>query len=225
MTMTLTAPSTPTRTTPTTTFQVAAVAAVAATLLRVASIFTWPPDSDASHAKMLATAGAHPTAWNLATWAEVLCWLSAGFAVLVALWLVRGRGFWPTRIGGWVYGASLVTLGFVGGSQNATTGVLAKQPHPGAMVQVIDDLHASGALAPFVMLVLFGELFAIVFAVGLFRARLVGWWYIAASVLAVVAYVVTSDSSNHLVILAGFVPLAATWLYLAKILSTPSVEQ
>ncbi len=64
--------------------RVAAGAALVAVLARTASIFLWPPDADASHAKMLATAGAHPTAWYAATWAEVVCWVAAGAAVLAA---------------------------------------------------------------------------------------------------------------------------------------------
>lgn len=202
----------------TTTRNVAAAAAVTAIAFRLVSIFTWPPDSDASHAKMLATAGAHPAAWNLATWAEVLCWTSAGFAVLTALWLVAARGFWPARIGGWVYGASLITLGIMGGAMNAVTGVLAGEPNPAGMTRVIDHLHSAGSLAPFVALVLLGELFAIPFGVGLWRAGLVGWWYPAVTLVAIVGYVATSDSSTHVVVLAGFVPLAATWWGLAGML-------
>jgi hypothetical protein len=207
-----------TTTTTTTTRSVAAAAAIAAIALRLVSIFSWPPDSDASHAKMLAAAGAHPTAWNLATWTEVLCWTSAGFAVLTALWLVAGKGFWLTRIGGWLYGASLITLGVMGGAMNAVTGVLAKEPHAAAMTRVIDHLHSAGSLAPFVALVLLGELFAIPFALGLWRAGLVGWWFPAVTLVAIVGYVATSDSSNHVVVLAGFVPLGLTWLGLAGML-------
>lgn len=198
--------------------RVAAGAAIGAVVARVASIFLWPPDSDASHAKMLATAGAHPTAWNLATWAEVICWVTAGFAVLVASGLASGRGARVSRIGGWVYGASLVTLGLVGGSQNAVTGVLARQAHPERMVNVVDDLHSAGALQPFVLLILLGELFVIVLAVGLARAGLVGWWFVGLSVLALAGYVATSSSSNHLVVLVGFVPLGTSWLLLARLL-------
>jgi len=203
----------------TTTRTVAATAALAAVGLRLLSILTWPPDSDASHARMLATAGAHPADWNTATWAEVLCWTSAGFAVLTALWLVDRRGFWLTRIGGWWYGVSLVVLGIMGGAMNAVTGVLAHQPGPHAMVTVIDDLHSAGSLAPFVAIVLLGELFAVPFAFGLLRAGLVGAWFPVATILAIVGYVATSDSSNHVVVLAGFVPLAATWLGLARALN------
>jgi hypothetical protein len=203
----------------TTTRTVATGAALAAVALRLVSIFTWPPDSDASHARMLATAGAHPTAWNTATWAEVLCWAAAGFAVLTTLWRVSGRGFWLTRTGGWGYGVSLVVLGIMGGAMNAVTGVLARQPDPRAMVTVIDDLHRAGSLAPFVAIVLLGELFAVPFAFGLRRAGLVGLWFPVATVLAVAGYVATSDSSTHLVVLAGFVPLAATWLGLARVLT------
>jgi hypothetical protein len=204
---------------PTTTRNVAAGAALAAVALRLVSIFTWPPDSDASHARMLATAGAHPTAWNTATWAEVLCWVAAGFAVLTALWLVGGRGFWLTRIGGWGYGISLIVLGIMGGAMNAVTGVLAHEPNPQAMVTVIDHLHSAGSLAPFVMIVLLGELFAVPFAFGLRRAGLVGLWFPVVTILAIVGYVATSDSSDHLVVLGGFVPLAATWLGLARVLT------
>ncbi len=55
------------------------------------------------------------------------------------------------------------------------------------MVRVVDDLHAAGSLLPFVLVVMVGELFALVLAVGLARARLVGWWYPALALLAEVA--------------------------------------
>lgn len=203
--------------------RVAAGAALLAVVARVASIFLWPPDSDASHAKMLATAGAHPTAWYAATWAEVVCWVCAGAAVLAAVALVRRRGIWPARVGGWVYGASLVTLGLVGGSQNVVTGVLGSQPDAATMVKVQDAINAAGAMLPFVLLVMLGELLQIFFAVGLCRARLVGWWYVALAVVAVVGYILTSDSSDHLVVLLGFLPLAASWAVLARLLGRASV--
>jgi hypothetical protein len=198
--------------------RVAAAAAVVAIVARTASILLWPPDSDASHAKMLATASGHHTAWELATAAEVIAWLTAGFAVLAAMSLVRGRGWWLTRIGGWVYGTSLLALGFTGGAMNEVTGVLARQPGRDAMVSVQDHLHGP-VLDAMVMLILFGELFMIVFAAGLARARLVGWWYPALSVVALAAYVVTSDSSSHPVVLAGFVPLGVSWSVLAPLLA------
>ena len=65
-----------------------------------------------------------------------------------------------------------------------------------------------------------GELFPIVFGLGLARARLIGWWYPALNAVALAAYVMTSDSSNHLVNLVGFVPLAASWLVLARLLTS-----
>lgn len=203
--------------------RIAAVSAVTAVLARVLSIFTWPPDSDASHARMVATAGAHRVSWLIATYAEVACWLLAGFAVLTAIRLVPGRGYWATQIGGWVYGASLLVLSLVGGSQNVTTMVLAEQPNRAAMVATEDALHASAAMAPFVMLILFGDFFAIAFGIGLARARLIGWWFPATSLVALVGYILTSDSTNHLVVLAGFVPLGITWLGLARLLWMPSL--
>jgi hypothetical protein len=186
---------------------------------RVASIFLWPPDSDASHAKMLATAAAHPAAWQLATAAEVVAWLLAGFAVLTAIRVVADRGYWLTQIGGWVYGVSLLALGFVGGAMNAVTGVLAAEPSRALMVEVQGDL-SSPVLVAMVSLVMLGELFTIVLGLGLARSRLVGWWYPVLNAVAVAAYVLTSDSSNHLVNLAGFVPLAASWLVLGRLLSS-----
>lgn len=61
----------------------------------------------------------------------------------------------------------------------------------------------------------------IVFAFGLARARLVGWWFVGLAVLSVAGYVVTASSSNHLVVLVGFLPLGATWLVLARLLIRP----
>jgi hypothetical protein len=199
--------------------RLAAVAAGGAVVFRVASIFLWPPGSDASHARMLATAADHPAAWQLATGAEVLAWLLAGFAVLTAIRLVAERGFWLTQIGGWMYGVSLLALGFVGGAMNSVTGVLAAEPSRVLMVRVQGDL-SSPVLTAMVSLVLLGELFTIVLGLGLARSRLVGWWYPVLSAVAVAAYVLTSDSSSHLVNLAGFVPLAASWLVLASLLAS-----
>lgn len=207
--------------------RVAAGAAVAAVLARLASIFLWPPDSDASHALMLATAADHHGAWTAATAAEVVAWLTAGCAVLAVVPLVRDRGRRVARVGGCFYGVSLITLGFVGGAMNSVTGVLAQEPNRALMVKIQGDLQ-SPVLNTFVTVVLIGELMLVVFAVGLARARVTGWWYVALSVLAVAGYVVTADSSNHLAVLAGFVPLGATWLVLARLLAagpTDTVQQ
>jgi hypothetical protein len=106
----------------------AALAATVAVVARVVSIFCWPPDADASHAKMLATADAHHGAWTAATAAEVVAWIAAGAAVLAVTALATARGRWLTRIGGWWYGVSLVTLGYVGGAMNSVTGVIAQEP-------------------------------------------------------------------------------------------------
>lgn len=200
----------------------AAVCALVAVTARVASIFLWPPDADASHARMLASAAAHRAAWNAATAAETVAWITAGCAVLAATALVAGRGRLPARLGGWWYGASLITLGFVGGAMNSVTAVLARQPDRALMVRIQGDLHAP-VLNAFVTVVLLGELLLVVFAVGLSRARLTGWWFVALSALALVGYVATADSSNHLVVLAGFLPLGATWLVLAGLLSSAPV--
>jgi hypothetical protein len=198
---------------------VAAAAALLAVVARVTSIVLWPPDSDASHAEMLATAGAHPTAWYAATWAEVICWVCAGAAVLAMTGLVRGKGVWAARIGGWTCGSSLLTLGLVGGSQNVVTGVLGSQHDTVAMVKVQDAISAAGPMLPFVALVMLGELLSILFAIGLARNGLVGSWYVALAVATVVGYILTSDYSDHLVNLLGFVPLAAWWLVLARLLN------
>lgn len=197
---------------------VAAGAAVLAVLARLASIFLWPPDADASHARMLAAAALHPDRWAAATAAETVAWVAAGFAVLTSVHVVTGRGRLFTHLGGWMYGASLVILGLVGAAMNSVTGTLAGEPHRALMVGVQDDL-GSPTLSALVALVMLGELCPILFAVGLARARLVGWWYLVASVLAFVGYVVTSDSSDHLVVLLGFVPLGATWLALGGVLA------
>jgi hypothetical protein len=196
----------------------AALAATVAVVARVVSIFCWPPDADASHAKMLATADAHHGAWTAATAAEVVAWIAAGAAVLAVTALATARGRWLTRIGGWWYGVSLVTLGYVGGAMNSVTGVIAQEPDRPLMVRIQGDLD-SPVLNTFVGIVLLGELMLLVFAVGLLRAGLVRWWFPVLSALGVAGYVLTADSSNHLVVLAGFVPLAATWLVLARLLA------
>lgn len=65
-------------------------------------------------------------------------------------------------------------------------------------------------------------LFAVAFGIRLARARVVGWWFPATSLAALVIHILTSDASDHLVVLAGFVPLGATWLALVWLLWTPS---
>jgi hypothetical protein len=199
--------------------RLAAAAACAAVVARLVSVLTWPPDSDAGHARMLATASAHPSAWLTATYSEVLCWLLAGFSVLTVAGVVRGRrGAGLAAASAWVYGSSLITLGLLG-SQNVVTYVLAQQPDRAAMVTVVDELHSSSAMAPFVAVVLLGELFLVVLCVGLARTRIVGWWYVGLGMAAVAGYVVTADSSTHLVVLAGFFPLGLSWLVLARLLA------
>ncbi|MGN6577146.1 MAG: hypothetical protein ACTHKG_15845 [Nocardioides sp.] len=193
----------------------AAAAAVVAVLARVASIFLWPPDSDAGDAKMLATAQAHYRAWTAATAIETVAWVAAGCAVLVAITLVKSRGRLLTLVGGGLYGASLITLGLVGGAMNSVTGVLAREPNRALMVQVQGDLE-SPVLNACVALILLGNLMAVVFALGLVRARILGWWFPVVSVGAVLAYGLTSASGDHLVVLASFVPLGVTWLALAS---------
>jgi hypothetical protein len=203
---------------PTTGRRVAAGAAVLAIIARVASILLWPPDSDASHAQMLATAAEHQTAWTAATATEVVAWVSAGYAVLAVTGLVHGRGRWPARIGGWWCGVSLLALGLVGGALNSVTGVIAQQPERSAMIRVQDQLHTP-VLDAFVAIILLGELMLVIFGFGLVRARLVGWWFVVLCGLAVVGQVLTASSSSHLVVLAGFLPLGATWLALAWVLA------
>lgn len=198
--------------------RVGAAALVLAVTSRVASILLWPPDADSSHARMLAGAASHPSRWAAATAVETVAWVAAGFAVLVTIPLVRGRGRVTTQLGGWVYGASLLTLGLVGAAMNSVTGTLAGEPDRAAMVKVQDHV-GSPTLTALVALVLVGELFVVPYAVGLHRARLVGRWYVGAAVLAILGYVATADSSDHLVVLAGFVPLAATLLALVPVLT------
>ena len=216
----MTTPTTTPTTTPDTTsaLRLAGGGALAAVALRILSIFVWPPDSDASRAAMVATAHDHPVAWNAATWLEVGCWVLAGIATLAVVRLVGARGRWLGNLGGWVHGSSLITLGLVGGAMNATTGVLAREPDRGLMVRIVGDLHAAGSLLPFVLVVVVGELFALVLATGLARARLVGWWCPALALLAEIAYLLTSDSSDHVVNLLGFLPLGLFWLVLARLL-------
>ncbi len=200
--------------------QVAAWAAIAAVVARTASIFLWPPDADAGHAKMLATAALHEGAWSAATAAEVVAWVTGGAAVLASTTLARGRGRWLTRVGGWWAGASLIVLGLVGGAMNAVTGIIAQQPHRQLMVGVQDDLSgsASPVLNAFVAVIMLGDLMLLVYAAGLVRAGLTPWWFMVLAVLADVGYIATGDSSNHFFVLVGFLPLAATWVVLARLL-------
>lgn len=193
-------------------------AALAAIVLRILSIFVWPPDSDASTGAMVATAHRNAGAWVAATWLEVGCWVLAGVATLAVLRRVGTRGRWLAGVGGWVHGSSLLTLGLVGGAMNATTGVLAQEPDRALMVRAVGDLKGAEALMPFVLLVMIGELFAVALAAGLARARLVGWWFPVLALGAEATYLLTSDSSAHLVNLLGFLPLGVFWLVLARLL-------
>ena len=202
----------------TTNRRLAGHALLAATALRLVSIFLWPPDSDASHAKMLATAAAHPRLWDAATLVEPLAWLLAAPAVFACVGLVRGRGRVLTTVGGWVWGISVLALGFTAVALNGVTAVLATEPRPALMVKVIDDLKAAPILFPLVVLVLLGLPGLVVFALGLARARLFGWWLPALAAVAVTGYVVTENFSSHLVVLAGFLPLAAVWVAQARLL-------
>lgn len=205
--------------------QLAAVAGAAAVAARAISILAWPPDSDASHARMVATAASHPAGWLVGTYAEVVCWVLIAFAILTAIRVVPGRGFWLTQIGGWVSGVAMLVLGLVGGAMNVDTLVIAQQPERSAMVRLVDAQHASAAMAPFIAVILVGELFLVPFAVGIARSGLAGRWLPVAAAAACVGYVATGDSSNHLVVLAAFVPLALVWLAVSRLLWRAALDQ
>lgn len=198
--------------------KLAGYALLAATALRTVSIFLWPPNSDASHAKMLATATAHPALWNAATLVEPAAWLLAVPAVFSCITLVAGRGRLLTTIGGWLWAVSMLALGFVGIALNGVTAVLAGEPHRALMVQIIDDIKHAPVLLPPVLLVLLGMPALLVFTAGLTRAGLFRWWLPALAATAVLAYLATEEVSSHLVVLAGFLPLAAVWAAQARML-------
>lgn len=198
--------------------KLAGYALLAATALRIVSIFLWPPDSDASHAKMLATAAAHPGLWNAATLVETAAWLLAVPAVFSCVTRIRGRGRLLTTLGGWLWAVSMLALGFVGLALNGVTGVLASEPRPALMVQIIDDLKRAPVLLPPVILILLGLPALVAFTVGLTRAGLFRWWLPALATTAALAYLTTEEASNHLVVLASFLPLAAVWVAQAGML-------
>jgi hypothetical protein len=197
---------------------VAAFAALLAVVARVVSIVLWPPGADSGDAAMLAAARSHYAAWTAATAAETVAWVAAGCAVLASVTLVTSHCRWLARIGGGVSGASLLTLGLVGGAMNSVTGVLAREPGRDLMVQVQGDL-SSPVLNAFVVLIMLGDVMGVVFAVAMVRAGLLRWWFVVASVVAVLAYVFTSEAEDHLVVLASVAPLGLTWVALARLLA------
>jgi hypothetical protein len=196
---------------------VAASMLLAAIVARIISIFLWPSGSDATHATELAAAAAHPAAWYAATWVEAAAWLLAIPAVIVLIGLARRRGATLAWVGGSALVLGYAMLGCATSSLNAVTGVLAAQPDPASNLQTLDALHASPALMVPALAIELGMLGALLLAIGLALGHFANWALPGVAVLVVLASVVTSDSDSHIVILAGFLPLAALWAWLAFI--------
>ena len=189
----------------------------AAIAARVISIFLWPSGSDAGHARELAAAATHPAAWYTATWTEAAAWLLAIPTVIVLIGLARRQGATLVVVGGGGIVLGYAMLGCAMSSLNAVTGVLAAQPDQAAALHTLNALHASPALMALSLAVEVGMLCAVLLAVGLALGHFANWAMLGVTVLIVAASVVTSDSDNHLIILAGFLPLAALWAWLALI--------
>lgn len=184
---------------------------------RIISIFLWPAGSDAGHARELAAAATHPAAWYAATWVEAAAWLLAIPAVIVLIGMARRRGAALVWVGGCVLALGYAMLGCATSSLNAVTGVLAAQPDRAGALRTLNALHASPALMVPAVAIELGMLGAILIAIGLALGRVANWALLGVAVLVVVASVVTSDSDSHLIILAGFLPLAVLWAWLALI--------
>jgi hypothetical protein len=197
---------------------VAAGAAALAIGARVVEIVVAPAGVEGSTREMVAAQVAHPTASYVSTWATIIAFSAAAFACLTLTGLVRdGRGARLARIGGWLNGLSLIVLGTntLGLAQTAIAGVGA----PATIVKANDAISSSPALAPVIVILALGLVFPIVQGVGLSRAGVVGWWYVALTVVSAVLFFALGGEHSLALNLVGLLPLAAIWATWAWLLN------
>jgi hypothetical protein len=193
--------------------RVAAVAAAVAAIVLLLHIVVTPAHLDGSTSQMVAAVRAHPAGAYLAAWGEMVAFALAALACVTVTGLVRsGRGARPTLVGGWLNTVSFLALGFSTIAVTQTSIAAALDAAPAA--RAIDAMNGP-ALAPLLLLLFGGLVFPIVLGVGLVRAGLVGWWYVAVCVLGAAGFVLGPQSLPLQVVAA--VPVLVqlgTWSWL-----------
>lgn len=186
--------------------------------LGLAWALIWPDNPEDTRA-VLASAAAHPGAWELAASIFALSFLLAvpGLAAVPSLVAGRRGGRLATA------GAVLAIAGFIGdvvaGCFSILLPVLAGQPDRDRMIGIWDTVGGRPALAVVAALILLGHLGLVLMAFGLFRSGIVGRWMpavVTAGMLVETVVGTAGHASVATVLLTG-----AGLAGLARILLSP----
>jgi hypothetical protein len=177
--------------------RLAGIAGVIAIIATLASKLLEPSGAEKSTTKAFTLARAHQAAWFTSAWAEIIGFTAAALMVITVTGLVRGRGIWLTAIGGWLTTVSFLVIGL--SALSLAQGVMARQPDQSAMIHTYDQINSSAALLPLLILAILSAVAPVVFAFGLWRAGLVGWWLPAISVFSVVLFTVLGGGDSSAV--------------------------
>jgi hypothetical protein len=200
----------------------AALCLATSPVLVSASHFLWPAHSEGTDAEQIAAAGAHSTAWALATWAETVGWLLL-VPALVVIWLsVTERGRRLTAISAWLGIAG--TFGYYGaGLMNLVTIELGRHHDPAATDALMRSLkHDPGLFWLAVAPILLGTLALVGVFAGLARAGVVGWWAPAAAFVAIASSLALSSSENAWALVLAYLPMTVVCIVTAtRLTDTP----
>jgi hypothetical protein len=167
---------------------------------------------------MVRAAGLHSERYLTASVLETLSWIVGIPGIIAVLLLVTGRGRLAARIGGGFFVAGGVVGATVTTSINVVAVILGQQRDTATAYAVWHEITQSRVLLGFILVLILSPLGLVAMAVGLGRARLVGWWYVGLSVLALVAEQTLDEGAAWPVKLLLDLPLVVTLLWLARVL-------
>ncbi len=160
---------------PSTRRRLAALCLLAWVPLALAWAIIWPTNPEDTGAAFT-SAAAHNGAWQLAASLMAVCFAVAVPALVATLALVDGRR--GRRLA--TTGALLAAAGFVADSMagmfSLMMAVLAGEPDRANMLDAWNTFGSRPASLVTVVFILLGHLGLILLALGLWRARLTGWW-------------------------------------------------
>ena len=167
--------------------RIAMAAAIVAIVGILAGPGLEPSGAESSTAKAFTLARAHEGLFIASVWADMIGFCAAAFAAVTVAGLIRGRGAQLTAAGGWLTTVAMLSIGLnlLGLAQI----VLAQQPDQAAMTHAYDQIDSSRAWTPFFVIASFSVVGPVVLALGLWRARQVGWWLPALALFAVAWFV------------------------------------